>query len=105
MAQDIGLISRGGNAFAFLPVCCSIDHCRCAGRDGIRCKTHGKEDRSVADLISIIVTTFDRPDALDVVLRSLSRQSDRDVEVIVADDGSGPETAANAGTAPSRAIR
>ena len=48
----------------------------------------------MADLISIIVTTFDRPDALDVVLRSLSRQSDRDVEVIVADDGSGPETTA-----------
>jgi glycosyltransferase involved in cell wall biosynthesis len=48
----------------------------------------------VADLISVIVTTFDRPDALDVVLRSLARQSDRNFEVVVADDGSGPETAA-----------
>jgi glycosyltransferase involved in cell wall biosynthesis len=48
----------------------------------------------VADLISIIVTTYDRPDALDAVLRSLSRQDDRGFEVIIADDGSGPETAA-----------
>jgi glycosyltransferase involved in cell wall biosynthesis len=48
----------------------------------------------VAELISIIVTTHDREDALDAVLRSLARQSDRDFEVIVADDGSGPATAA-----------
>ena len=45
-------------------------------------------------LISIIVTTYDRADALDAVLRSLSRQADRGFEVIVADDGSGPQTAA-----------
>jgi glycosyltransferase involved in cell wall biosynthesis len=48
----------------------------------------------VADLISVIVTTCNREDALDAVLRSLSRQTDRDFEVIVADDGSGPATAA-----------
>jgi len=48
----------------------------------------------VADLISLIVTTFDRPDALDAVLRSLARQSDRGFEVVIADDGSGPATAA-----------
>jgi glycosyltransferase involved in cell wall biosynthesis len=47
----------------------------------------------VAELISIIVTTYRREDALAAVLRSLSRQSDADFEVIVADDGSGPETA------------
>jgi glycosyltransferase involved in cell wall biosynthesis len=46
----------------------------------------------VAGLISIIVTTFDRPDALDAVLRSLARQGDRRFEVVVADDGSGPAT-------------
>ena len=45
-------------------------------------------------LISVIVTTFDRPDALAAVLRGLSRQGDRDFEVVVADDGSGPATAA-----------
>jgi glycosyltransferase involved in cell wall biosynthesis len=47
----------------------------------------------VAELISIIVTTYRREDALDAVLRSLSRQTDADFEVVVADDGSGPETA------------
>ena len=46
------------------------------------------------ELISVIVTTYKREDALDAVLRSLSRQSDPDFEVIVGDDGSGPETAA-----------
>ena len=46
------------------------------------------------DLISLIVTTFDRPDALDAVLRSLAGQSDRGFEVVIADDGSGPVTAA-----------
>jgi len=47
----------------------------------------------VAELISVIVTTFNREDALDAVLRSLARQIDRDFEVIVADDGSGAGTA------------
>jgi glycosyltransferase involved in cell wall biosynthesis len=44
-------------------------------------------------LISVIVTTYNRVDALDAVLRSLARQTDRKFEVIVADDGSGPTTA------------
>jgi glycosyltransferase involved in cell wall biosynthesis len=48
----------------------------------------------VAELISIIVTTYNRADALAVVLRSLAAQTDRDFEVVVADDGSGPATAA-----------
>jgi glycosyltransferase involved in cell wall biosynthesis len=48
----------------------------------------------LSDLISIIVTTYDRPAALDAVLRSLAGQSDRRFEVLVADDGSGPATAA-----------
>jgi glycosyltransferase involved in cell wall biosynthesis len=47
----------------------------------------------VAELISVIVTTFNREDALDAVLRSLAGQSDSDFEVVVADDGSGPATA------------
>jgi glycosyltransferase involved in cell wall biosynthesis len=45
-------------------------------------------------LISVIVATYNRPDALDAVLRSLSRQSDQNFEVLVADDGSGPDTGA-----------
>lgn len=48
----------------------------------------------VAELISVIVTTYNREDALDAVLRSLAHQTDSDFEVIVADDGSGPSTAA-----------
>jgi glycosyltransferase involved in cell wall biosynthesis len=44
-------------------------------------------------LISVIVATYNRPDALDAVLRSLSRQDDQGFEVIVADDGSRPDTA------------
>jgi glycosyltransferase involved in cell wall biosynthesis len=48
----------------------------------------------VADLISVIVATYNRPDALDAVLRSLAGQSDADFEVLVADDGSQPETTA-----------
>jgi glycosyltransferase involved in cell wall biosynthesis len=47
----------------------------------------------VSELISIIVTTYNREDALDAVLRSLARQSDPAFEIIVADDGSGPNTA------------
>lgn len=48
----------------------------------------------MAELISVIVTTYNREDALEAVLRSLARQTDADFEVIVADDGSGPATAA-----------
>ena len=47
----------------------------------------------MAELISVIVTTYNREDALAAVLRSLARQSDPDFEVLVADDGSGPATA------------
>jgi glycosyltransferase involved in cell wall biosynthesis len=47
----------------------------------------------VAELISVIVSTYNREDALAAVLRSLSRQTDRGFEVVVADDGSGPAIA------------
>jgi len=42
----------------------------------------------VAEPISVIVATYNRPDALDAVLRSLLHQSDPDFEVLIADDGS-----------------
>jgi glycosyltransferase involved in cell wall biosynthesis len=48
----------------------------------------------MAELISVIVTTYNREDALGAVLRSLSRQTEERFEVIVADDGSGPATGA-----------
>jgi glycosyltransferase involved in cell wall biosynthesis len=47
----------------------------------------------LTDLISAIVTTYNREDALGVVLDALARQTDSDFEVIVADDGSEPATA------------
>ena len=48
----------------------------------------------MAELISVIVTTYNREDALEAVLRSLGRQTDRVFEVVVADDGSTAATAA-----------
>jgi glycosyltransferase involved in cell wall biosynthesis len=47
----------------------------------------------MTDLISVIVATYNRENALSAVLRSLARQSDRDFEVLVADDGSSVSTA------------
>ena len=46
----------------------------------------------MTELISLIVATYNRPDALAGVLRSLSRQTDRNFEIVVADDGSEPQT-------------
>jgi glycosyltransferase involved in cell wall biosynthesis len=45
-------------------------------------------------LVSLVVTTYNRPDALRAVLDALLAQDDPRFEVVVADDGSGPETAA-----------
>ena len=42
----------------------------------------------VPELISVAITTYNRSDALLAVLSALTRQSDRNFEVIVADDGS-----------------
>lgn len=42
--------------------------------------------------IAVIVTTYNRPDALAAVLEGYLAQTDPDFELVVADDGSGPET-------------
>ncbi|MCX8004985.1 MAG: glycosyltransferase family 2 protein [Burkholderiaceae bacterium] len=42
--------------------------------------------------VSVIVTTYNRPDALRAVLVGLLAQQDRDFEVLVADDGSREDT-------------
>jgi GT2 family glycosyltransferase len=39
-------------------------------------------------LISVVITTYNRSEALSLVLKGLAMQNDRDFEVIVADDGS-----------------
>lgn len=44
--------------------------------------------------ISVVVSTHERPWALDSVLYALWEQSDSDFDIAVADDGSGQETAA-----------
>ena len=47
----------------------------------------------MSELFSVIVTTYNREDALEAVLRSLARQTEQDFEVVVADDGSTAATA------------
>lgn len=47
---------------------------------------------AVAPRASVVVTTYNRPDALRAVLEGLAAQTCGDFECIVADDGSGPET-------------
>jgi glycosyltransferase involved in cell wall biosynthesis len=42
--------------------------------------------------LSVVVATYEWAQALDAVLRGLADQSDRDFEIVVADDGSGPVT-------------
>ncbi len=49
---------------------------------------------SAKGLISVIVTTYNREDALDACLRALAHQSDRDFEIVIADDGSRADTTA-----------
>lgn len=41
-----------------------------------------------SDLISVVITTYNRSDALVLVLRGLAQQTDRNFEVVIADDGS-----------------
>ena len=48
----------------------------------------------VSPRISVIVSTYNRPDTLALVLEGLRRQTVPAHEVIVADDGSGPGTRA-----------
>lgn len=44
--------------------------------------------------ISLIVTTYNRPDALEAVIEGCFEQTDQNFEIIVADDGSGEATRA-----------
>ena len=44
--------------------------------------------------ISIVVTTYNRPNALRLILKHLTRQTDKDFEVAIADDGSEESTLA-----------
>jgi glycosyltransferase involved in cell wall biosynthesis len=44
--------------------------------------------------LSVIVTTYNNPRALSLVLAGLARQTIREFEILIADDGSGPDTKA-----------
>lgn len=44
-------------------------------------------------LISVIVATYNRPDALRLVIQSLLSQTDNNYEILIADDGSKQDTA------------
>ena len=44
--------------------------------------------------VSVVLSTFERPRALALVLAGYAAQDDGDFELVLADDGSGPETAA-----------
>jgi glycosyltransferase involved in cell wall biosynthesis len=46
---------------------------------------------NASELVSVVITTYNRSDALLAVLDGLSRQTDRNFEVVVADDGSREE--------------
>lgn len=54
--------------------------------------------------VSLLMPTYERPDALAAVLRSIERQSLPPFEVIVGDDGSGPETASVITAAKARGM-
>lgn len=47
-------------------------------------------------LISVVVTTYNQPAWLEKVLWGLAAQEDRDFELVVADDGSDPDTRSRA---------
>src|SRR6187401_3291557 len=42
--------------------------------------------------LALVITTYERPDALAAVLASVSRQTIGPTEILIADDGSGPPT-------------
>jgi glycosyltransferase involved in cell wall biosynthesis len=54
----------------------------------------GRTGRGAAMVPGVIVSTYENPRALDLVLRGWARQTVAPAQMLVADDGSGPETAA-----------
>ena len=42
-------------------------------------------------LISVIVSTYNRPEALSLILNAFNYQTDKDFELIIADDGTKAE--------------
>src|SRR5687768_13120838 len=61
----------------------------CAGGDSCH-RMSTVENRRPS--LTLIITTYERPDALAVVLGTVRQQTDAPDEVVVADDGSGSTT-------------
>lgn len=53
----------------------------------------GRTNKQANGRISVVVTTYNRPDALSAVLAGLAAQVDGNFEAIIADDGSTDDTA------------
>jgi len=47
-----------------------------------------------ARTLSVVITTYNRPDALAAVVRACFMQNDQNFEIIIADDGSTANTRA-----------
>lgn len=47
-----------------------------------------------AQTVSVVITTYNRPDALEAVVRACFMQDDKNFEIIIADDGSTANTRA-----------
>src|SRR5919112_1001634 len=65
-------------------------------RSGCNCDGGWVSVRPAADSmirLSVVVTTYNNPRGLELVFAGLQRQSRQDFELLIADDGSGPETA------------
>lgn len=61
---------------------------------------------NASPLVSVVITTYNRSDALLAVLAGLARQTDTDFEVLIADDGSRLEHQTAVLTAPvAKALR
>jgi glycosyltransferase involved in cell wall biosynthesis len=61
---------------------------------------------NASQLVSLVISTYNRSDALLAVLNGLELQTDRNFEVVVADDGSRPEHVnAVIGSAAARNLR
>src|SRR5947209_8216139 len=60
---------------------------------GVNGPAAGRTGEAMDGLISVIVPTYNREDALAAVLRGLAAQRDRGFEIVIADDGSRPATA------------
>ena len=66
--------------------------------------TRGLDD-AVAPLVTVVITTLDRPQQLERAVASALRQQIREIEVVVVDDGSGSPPAIRAQDSRLKVLR